>query len=214
MYPGHGFSTWWDTMALWRRIPGHLHAGEPNDRTDGEAEPPEQSRSAPMFVVSHGAQRRSRRGSATVSEPNPPGHTFIQRTPGECPHASLHGAGCAAGATGGDRPSDGHRPEEGLDPGGSREREVGRFPGSDASLNRSDRAEEYSNTWEAPVRVTTLRFDRESGWSGPLPTSSRTVPDAVFGGPGYLNDTDPLRDLALWYRREPPRMLDVRRDSP
>ena len=19
MYPGHGFSTWWDTMALWRR---------------------------------------------------------------------------------------------------------------------------------------------------------------------------------------------------
>ena len=48
------------------------------------------------------------------------------------------------------------------------------------------------------MRVTTLRFDRESGWSGPLPD---VEPDRsltlCFGAPGYLNDTDPLRDLAL-----------------
>jgi len=48
------------------------------------------------------------------------------------------------------------------------------------------------------LRVSTLRFDRTSGWSGPLPdVDPKRSLTLCFGAPRYLDDTDPIRDLAV-----------------
>ncbi len=48
------------------------------------------------------------------------------------------------------------------------------------------------------MRVSTLRFDRASGWSGPLPeVAPERLLTLCFGASRYLDDTDPIRDLAV-----------------